>query len=151
MAQSSSVRIGWIVMLILGILLGTMGLMVVFATEAMFLLPDFEAFTAKNWSDFLADYPKAGELFIIVARLLGAVLLMAALFIILVAWKSYRKAQKWSWYTLLITGILGWGGGLASDIAIGRAEAIVFPIIGIVLLVIGLAVPAKAILSNKST
>ncbi|MCP8311127.1 MAG: hypothetical protein L6N94_06485, partial [Candidatus Methylarchaceae archaeon HK01M] len=65
---------------------------------------------------------------------------------------SYSKAEKWSWYALLIAGIILWGSLIGYRIVIGYlAPSIVTFIIGLVLFVVGITLPAKAILSKKST
>ena len=147
--QASSVKVAWKVMLALGIYLAVIGLLLIFLTETMFA-PDFTLFTAQSWSDFLTSSPKPAELFIITERLLGAMVLVAGLFVVLMAWKSYRKAEKWSWYTLLVTGIIGWGSSLTHSIAVGCLTGLVVVYVGIVLFVIGIVLPAKAILGKKT-
>jgi hypothetical protein len=137
-------------MVISGIYLAIVGLMLTFATETMFIT-SFETFTAKGWSDLLADYPKAGELFLMGERFFGVTLVALALMLIFVSWKSYSKAQKWSWYALLITNVLGWGGSLAYDTAVGYVPAIISSTVVIVIVVIALVLPAKAILGGKSS
>jgi len=144
-----SVKVAWKVMLALGIYIAVIGLLLIFLTKTMFI-PDFTLFTAQSWSDFLTSNPKPAELSIMVVRLLGAMTLVAGLFVILMAWKSYRKAEKWSWYTLLVTGIIGWGSSLTYYIAVGDLMGLVVVYIGIVLFVIGIALPAKAILGKKA-
>ena len=147
--QASSVKVAWKVMLAMGIYVVVLGLLLIFLTKTMFV-PDFTAFTAQSWSDFVTSNPKPAELFIIAERLLGAMVLMTGLFTVLVAWKSYSKAEKWSWYTLLVTGIIGWGSWLTYLMAIGCLMFIVLAVVGIVLFVIGIALPAKAILGKKA-
>jgi len=144
-----SVKVAWKVMLADGIYIAVIGLLLIFLTKTMFI-PDFTLFTAQSWSDFLASNPKPAELSIMVVRLLGAMTLVAGLFVVLMAWKSYRKAEKWSWYTLLVTGIIGWGSSLTYYIAVGCLVGLVVVYIGIVLFVIGIALPAKAILGKKA-
>jgi len=147
--QASSVKVAWKLMLALGIYIAVIGLLLIFLTKTMFI-PDFTSFTAQSWSDFIASSPKPVELFIMVVRVLGAMTLVAGLFVALMAWKSYRKAEKWSWYTLLVTGIIGWGSSLTYYIAVGNLMGLVMVYVGIVLFVIGIALPAKAILCKKA-
>jgi len=147
--QASSVKVAWKVMLAMGIYVVVLGLLLIFLTKTMFV-PDFTVFTAQSWSDFVTSNPKPAELFIIAERLLGAMVLMTGLFTVLIAWKSYSKAEKWSWYTLLVTGIIGWGSWLTYLMAIGCLMFIVLAVVGIVLFVIGIALPAKAILGKKA-
>jgi len=144
-----SVKVAWKVMLVQGIYVAVIGLLLIFLTKTMFP-PDFTSFTAQSWSDFLASNPKPAELFIILTKAAGAWTFVIGLFIILMAWKSYRKAEKWSWYTFLVTGIIGWGGSLTYYIAVGCLVGLVVVYIGIVLFVIGIALPAKAILGKKA-
>ena len=147
--QASSVKVAWKLMLALGIYIAVIGLLLIFLTKTMFI-PDFTSFTAQSWSDFIASNPKPAELFMTVVRLLGAMAVVAGLFVALMAWKSYRKAEKWSWYTLLVTGIIGWGSSLTYYIAVGDLMGLVMVYVGIVLFVIGITLPAKAILGKKA-
>ena len=147
--QASSVKIAWKVMLVQGIYLAVIGLLLIFLTKTL-VVPDFTSFTAQSWSDFLTSNPKPAELFIMTGRFLGAMALVVGLFVVLMAWKSYRKAEKWSWYTFLITGIIGWGSSLTYYLAIGCLMGLVMVYVGIVLFVIGIALPAKAILGKKA-
>ena len=146
---SKSLKIGWIVLYVMGLFKVYMGVMLVFATQSL-LIPNFEAFTTKVWTDLSTDYPKAAEMFIMMARLLGAILLGSAILILFMVWNSYRKGHRWSWYALLFTNALGWGSALVYHIVIGYAMVTVMMIIGIILFVIGIAVPAKAILGGKA-
>lgn len=123
--------------------------MLAFATQYV-CVPNFEAFTAKAWTDLATDYPKAAEMFIMNAKLLGAILLASAVFVLFIVWNSYRKGHKWSWYALLFADALGWGSGLVYHIVIGYAMVTVMMIIGVILFIIGIAVPAKAILGGKT-
>jgi len=145
---SRSLKIGWILLFIMGLFMVYIGVMLAFATQYL-CVPNFEAFTAKAWTDLATDYPKAAEMFIMMARLLGAVLLGTAILILFMVWNSYRKGHKWSWYALFFTNILGWGSGLVYHIVIGYAMVTVMMIIGIILFVIGIALPAKAILGGE--
>ncbi|MFQ6065681.1 MAG: hypothetical protein ACE5K3_00195 [bacterium] len=147
--QASSVKIAWKVMLALGIYTAVLGLLWIFPTETAAVAPAFNSFTTQSWSDFLTSSPKPAELLIIVNKALGSLAFVIALFTILVAWKSYRKAEKWSWYTFLITGTLTWGTSLAYNLALGYFVRLIAPIVGSILFVIGIALPAKAILGKK--
>jgi len=78
----------------------------------------------------------------------GMILATNAVAIIGISLFPYRKAEKWSWLVLLIIGIvplLGW------SFEVQGATQIVGAMVGWILLVLGLAIPAKAILAKKST
>jgi len=150
MQTSSSVKIGWKVMLVFGLFVLVLSLVQLFVPEGMFA-EEFKAFTAESWSDYVASSPKPAELFLISQRIIGAAMFVMSLLAILVAWKSYSRAEKWSWYALLVTGVLGWGTWLTYyiviDYLVGMGLAIF--IIGAALFVVGIALPAKAILGGK--
>jgi len=148
--QQSSVRIGWKVMFGLGVFMVVMGLLLIFIPKAMFA-PDFTSFTGESWSDFLANNPKPAGLFIIMQTLTAHIVIMAGLFFAVVAWHSYSRAEKWSWYTLLATGIIGWASSVGYYIIIGELIGRIVSIVTAVIFVIGIVLPAKAILGKKST
>ena len=141
-------KIGWIVMFIMGIYLAVLGLVSVFAYQAMAL--SFRIYVGQSWSDFVANSPKPAEMMTMISRLTGASLIVMGIFIVMMAWNAYRKAQRWSWYTALFAGILGWGSGLAYQITIASPLGLVLTIIGSALFLIALLLPARAILGAKA-
>jgi len=147
--QASSVKIAWKLMLAMGIYTVIIGLLSIFLTKTLFA-PDFTSFTAQSWSDFLAASPKLAELFIIMQRQAGVMILIVGLFVALMAWKSYSKAEKWSWYTLLVTGVIGWGSAVAYYVVVGDPIGRIMTIAGAVAFVVAIALPAKAILGKKA-
>jgi hypothetical protein len=150
--QASSVKIASFVMFVMGIFALITAVFWIFMTEVAFV-SDVAVYTGQSYSDFLTSSPKNAELFLFQKRLIGIEKLATALLIILVTQKSYSRGEKWSWYALLITGIITWGSLIGYRLAIGYVEStgVATPIIGLALLVIGLALPAKAILGKKST
>jgi len=72
---------------------------------------------------------------------------------IFITHKSYSRGEKWSWFALLIAGIITWGSLIGYKVAIGYFQptpsSMTF-IIGAILFVIGLVLPAKAIFSTES-
>jgi hypothetical protein len=68
--------------------------------------------------------------------------------------RSYSKGERWSWYALPVTGCILWGSLIGYKVAIGYFQLTMSSmtfIIGAILFAVGLMVPAKAILSEKST
>ena len=124
----------------------------IFSAEAMFS-SEFEAFTADSWSDYVANSAKPAELFLINQRIIGASMFIIGLLAALIAWKSYSRGEKWSWYGFLVIGVLGWGTMLTYYVVIDYlvAATLVLWIIGLGLFVVGITVPAKAVLSGKSS
>ncbi len=145
--QKSSVRIASKIMYVMGIYTVVMSLFWIFLTEVIFV-SDFLAFTGQNYADYLVSSPKTAELYVITKKLWGVMMLLIGLLIISITRKSYSKAEKWSWYALLIAGITLWGSLIGYRLIIGYiAPSIVTFIIGTILFVVGIALPAKEILS----
>jgi hypothetical protein len=151
--QTSSVKIASKIMMAMGIYALVVSLFWIFLTEVMFV-SDFAAYTGQSLSDAFADGSKSAELWFIAKRLIGVELLPISLLMIFITQKSYSRGEKWSWYALLIAGIITWGSLIGYKVAIGYFEpttsSMTF-IIGAILFAIGIVLPAKAFLSKKST
>ena len=148
--QPSSVRNGSRIMYVMGIYTVVMSLFWVFLTEIIFV-SDFLAFTGQSYADYLAISPETAELYMITKKLWGFTMLLIGFLIIFITRKSYSKGEKWSWYALLIAGIMLWGSLIGYRFWIGYlAPSIVTFVIGTALFVIGIALPAKEILSKHS-
>jgi len=149
--QKSSVKTASKIMLAMGMYALIMSLFWIFLTEVIFV-SDFLGYTGQSYSDFLASSPKPAEIYMITKKLLGITLSLISLLIILITQKSYSRAEKWSWYALLIAGIILWGSLIGYRIVIGYlAPSIVTFVIGAALFFIGILLPAKEILDKKST
>ena len=147
--ESKSVRIGWIVMLILGVWWIFCGITMIAAPQVSFHAP-YESATGLSWESVVAANAPATIDYINGLWYSHAVYVIAqAALIILIALYAYRRGQKWSWYALLAGGVVLWGGMLIHHIIIGAW--LIIPIISLVLLAIALAVPAKDILTKKAT
>jgi hypothetical protein len=147
--QSSSIRSGSWVMYAMGIYTLVMSLFWIFLTEVVFV-SDFLAFTGQSYADYLASNPDFAEIYIITKKLWGITMLLVSLLIIFITRKSYSKGEKWSWYALLIAGIMLWGSLIGYRFWIGYvAPSIVTFIIGTILFVIGITLPAKQIFAEK--
>ncbi len=150
--MESTVKIGSWFMIAMGIYALVTAVLWIFMTEVAFV-SDFAAYTGQPYSDYLISNQKPAELWLFTKRLIGIERLATSLLIIFIAQKSYRKGEKWSWYALLIAGVITWGWLIGYRIAIGYVEStgIATPILGLALLFIGLALPAKAFLGKKAS
>jgi hypothetical protein len=87
----------------------------------------------------------------ITKKLLGVTLLLIGILVVIITRKSYNKGEKWSWYALLITGVMLWGSLIGYRVVIGYvAPSIITFIIRAALFVIGITLSAKEILGKKS-
>ena len=146
-------KIGSSIMMAMAVFAFIVSLLWLSITEVMFI-SDFLAYTGENLSDALAQGSKPAELWLLTKRIWGVELLAISLLMIFITEKSYKKGEKWSWYALLVTGCIFWGSLIGYKLAIGYFQPTVSSmtfIVGAILFAIGITVPAKAILSKKST
>ena len=147
--ESRLVRIGWIVMLVLGAYWAFCGFYCIAAPGAI-LEPMFEQMAGQSWVSFVAANPLATADFVQMEITLDGIAQLAlAALLVAITLTGYRRGQKWSWYGLLAGGMIYWVGFLIHHLII-EADPMI-PIIGLVLLVIALAVPAKDMLTKKSS
>ena len=148
--MQSLVRTGSWVMLAAGIYTLVMSIFWIFLTEVVFV-SDFLSVTGQSYSDYLVQAPDYAELYVLTKKLWGFAMFIVSILIIFITKKSYSKGEKWSWYALLIAGVMLWGSLISYRVLIGYvAPSIITFIIGTILFVIGIALPAKEILANKS-
>ena len=157
MQESSSMKSGSIVIMVMGVFTLVISLLWIFLTDVGFI-SDFETFMGVTWQEYAISNPQHAEIYLITKRLIGVEMFPISILILLISQKSYRRGEKWSWFGLLITGTVLWGSLIAYRLSIGyfffntplRASSSMTPIVGLFLLIIGLALPAKAILSNDT-
>jgi hypothetical protein len=121
-------------------------------TEVMFV-SDYLAYTGQGLSDAIDSGSKSAELWLTTKRLWGVELIGISVMMLFVTVRSYSKGEKWSWYALLITGCILWGSLIGYKLVINYFQPTMSSmtfIVGAMLLAIGLAVPAKAILGKNS-
>jgi hypothetical protein len=148
----SSVKIGSSIMMAMAVFALIVSILWVSITEVMFV-SDFLAYTGQGLSDALDAGSKSAELWLTTKRLWGFELVGISVLMIFVTARSYAKGERWSWYALLVTGCILWGSLIGYKVAIGYFQPTMSSmtfIVGAILFAIGIAVPAKAILSKKT-
>ena len=148
----STVKIGSSIMMAMAIFALVVSVLWISITEVMFV-SDYLAYTGQGLSDALAAGSKSAELWLTTKRLWGFELLGISVLMLFVTARSYAKGERWSWFALLVTGFILWGSLIGYKVAIGYFQPTMSSmtfIVGAVLFVIGLVVPAKAILGKKS-
>ena len=149
----STVKIGSSIMMAMAIFALVVSVLWISITEVMFV-SDYLAYTGQGLSDALAAGSKSAELWLTAKRLMGFELVGISVLMLFVTARSYAKGERWSWFALLVTGFILWGSLIGYKVAIGYFQPTMSSmtfIVGAVLFVIGLLVPAKAILGKKST
>jgi len=148
--QTKSHRIGELFMGIQSYYALVLSLAWIFVTDIMFV-SIFAGYTGQTLADAIAGGSKAAELWLITQRMIGVIILPISILMVFITLNSYRKGEKWSWFALLIAGTLMWGGLIGYKIITGYFDptpsSMTF-IIGAILFVVGISVPAKAILGK---
>ena len=143
-----SVSIAWKVYLAYGIYMVVFGvLMLVMPRE--FAKGEFESFTGAVWAEFTEANAKTGSFVELVYRAIGCMVLLIGIFKIFIALYPYRKAEAWSWWAALTVGVIAWSFMFPYSVIMGAKDTLVFNIIGAVLFLVAIVLPAKAMLSTK--
>ena len=82
---------------------------------------------------------------------MGALALVANIGAFFILINGFKKGLKWGWWGFFLTGIVGWGYGLARFIINGDTKNLIGHLIGIVLFLIGVLIPLKAFFPKKTT
>jgi hypothetical protein len=150
--QTRSARIGSSLMMAQAVYALVVSLMWVFLTEVMFI-SIYAGYTGETLSDALAGHSKPAELWLITQRLVGVELVAISLLMIFITQRSYRKGEKWSWFALLIAGGVMWGSLIGYKAVTGYFDPTLSSatfIIGAIVFIIAISLPAKAILGQRS-
>jgi hypothetical protein len=146
--KKSKLEIGSFFILFMGIYTVVMALLWIFVTEIMFV-SDFAYYTGQTYQQYLAIAPEFAEIYIITKKLVGFILLANGVMVVLINQKSYLKSEKWSWYAILIGGGISWSTFIIYKIYIGYIGlSMITFVVGISLLIVGLVLPAKEILTK---
>jgi hypothetical protein len=128
-------------------------LMWTFNTKVMFI-SDFAAYTGQTWADYNVATPRFAQIYMINKKLIGFHIMSTCVLAGFINQTSYRKGKRWAWYALLVAGILTWGSLIGYKIVIGyfnpNPSSATF-VVGAVLFLVGLVIPARAILGNRPT
>lgn len=149
----SSFKIGSIFLMAMSVYALVISLLWISITEVMFV-SDFLAFTGQSLPNALASGSSSAELWLITKKIWGIELLLASLLMIFITAKSLSKAEKWSWYALLIGGTIFWGSLIGYKLIIGyfnlTMSSMTF-IVGAILFAIGVLMTFKPIFMKKPT
>jgi hypothetical protein len=133
----------------MGVFALIMSMLWIFITEIMFV-SDFLHYTGVTFEDYLSASSTYAEIYIITKKLVGFMILAAAVPILFITHTSYQKGEKWSWFALLISGGLLWGTLLGYRIFIGYigGSSITF-VAGLVLWLLALLIPIKTFFGKE--
>ncbi|MFW9853794.1 MAG: hypothetical protein ACFFFG_01945 [Candidatus Thorarchaeota archaeon] len=59
-----------------------------------------ENYTGVNWNQYAAAYPEMADYLLMIGLQFGVLLGVVGLFGCVIAWKGFKKHEKWAWYTM---------------------------------------------------
>jgi hypothetical protein len=148
METKKSVKISFVILLILTIIALILGIVAAFMPELL-ISRSFPLYTGKPWNDFLTGNPMMGNYILIKERMVGGQGFAACLCGLFVLFNAYRKVEKWAWYCLLVFTMIGWGTILIESITFNNSPIIIVAVVGLVLVAIGLIMSARTFLTDK--
>ena len=140
-------KAGTIVLLVLFIVLAGYSFVDIIVPQIT-LEGDFQAITGKSYEGVLEPGPLTVPLLYL--RHLGVtnIAFAAAATFILLA--GFRKAQRWAWWALLVSGGLFAGFGTIVNLVIGNWFDFTSHLVGLLWLLAGLLIPVKTFFTRKA-
>ena len=139
----------WIFLFVWGILWLLYGFFL-FIIPTPELSTPFESIAGIPWSELVASSPRVANVLIYLTRGFGVLALVASIFFIAVAAKSYRRGERWAWYTAWSLPVLG-GTFLALDVSSGAggSYALFYDALFLILPLAGLLLPYRKFFPKK--
>ena len=146
--KKKSIKIGTIILLVMFIIGTLYSLFTIIYAEST-ANSNYSLYIGKSWSEIVVSNPKLAHLYREIIRLAGGIgfAFQIAGFFVLIA--AFRKGEKWAWFCILFMALIGWISVLAHDIFLKDIIFIIVDSVGLALLIIGLVIPAKAILCKQ--
>jgi hypothetical protein len=143
-----SVKISFVILLIMMILALIYGLMALL-TPQIIVARSFQGFVGMSWIEFASSNQIVAGYILILERMAGGLGLAAVIGGLIVLLAAFRKAEKWAWFYILIISLIAWVNNLVANIICKNVMTTWIIIIGLVLLAVGLLIPAKDFFSRE--
>ncbi len=128
----------WILLFVFGILWLIYGFYLFIGTPEASI--GFESRTGIAWSELVASSPRVAEAVTYIIRFAGIMVVVLGIFVIAVSLKSYRRGERWAWYTFwtlpVFPGIdlaLEVSGGVGSVALLWDGPLLIIPLLGLLL------------------
>jgi hypothetical protein len=118
----------------------------VFAVPAFFAAEGFEAVTGTS-----LDSIDGGYVLVLLSaeRHVGAFAIAATASGFFFLFGAFRKGERWSWWALLILGLVSWGWGLVDNLLMGSTLNAILHAVGTVVFLVGLLLPIGMFFGKK--
>jgi hypothetical protein len=150
METKKSIQISYVILMIM-MIIALVYAALAFAQPNLLVSRSFTLYTGISWNDFLNTSPIHAHYMLILERMAGGLGFALSLGGIIVLIAIYRKGVKWAWYYILVVGIIGWVNNLVANIMFKNSLIIIVIVVGLVLITVGLIIPAKDFLGEKKS
>lgn len=150
--------LAWILILIADAGFMTWGAMAALAPEHLMgpgsipiITAEYQNFTGLSWSDLVNTSPKVADLITILFRMYGIFNVIFGLLAIIITLIPFRRGERWTWWTLLISNTIAFGSAIIFDRvvkAIGVFEMTEY--LGIAVVYFALAITARFFFLRRS-
>jgi hypothetical protein len=148
METKKSIQISFIILLIMTILALVYGFLAMIKPD-FFVARSFQLYVEQSWNDHLSASPVLSNYILILERMAGGNGFAVSIGGLFVLFTAFKKAEKWAWFFIAAISTVGWVNVLVGNIAVKNPITITVIIVGLVLLVIGLLIPAKDFLGKR--
>ena len=143
-----SVKISFVILLIMMILALVYAFITLFMPQVI-VARSFQGFTGQSFAEYAASNPTIAGYILVLERMAGGVGLALVLGGLIVLMTAFKKAEKWAWFFVLVTALIGWVNNLIANIAFKNSMTITIIVVGLILLAIGLLIPVKDFFGKK--
>ena len=143
-----SIKMSFVILLIMMILALIYALITIFMPQII-VMRSFQGYTGQSWLEFADSNPTIAGYVLNLERMAGGIGLALALGGLIVLMTAYKKAERWAWFYILVVGVIGWVNNLIANIIFKNPVTTTIIIVGLMLIAIGLIIPAKVFLSKE--
>lgn len=148
METKKSIQVSFVILLVM-MIIALVYAVIAAVLPQLLVSRSFPLYTDLSWNDFLNTSPVHAHYMLILERMAGGLGVALSLGGIIVLAAIYRKGVKWAWYYVLVVGVIGWVNNLIANILFHNTLVIIVIVTGLVLIAIGLIIPAKDFLCEK--
>jgi len=148
-AEKKSIKIAMIILLIM-LIYALAYSVIAFISPDIFVSRSFPV-TGQSWSDLVASSPEVANFILGAWRLAAGFAFSVVIAGLFVLFTGFKKGEKWAWYFMLFVSLVAWANNLRSAISHENSLSIILTIVGLVLFVIGIVIPAKDFLGKQKT
>ena len=150
METKKAIQISYVIFMI-GLVLALIYALAAFIKPELLVSRSFPLYTGLQWDNMLNESPNVAHYMLIIERMAGGLGLATVFGGFIVLFTAFRKGEKWAWYFMLVVSLIGWGNNLLANIMMNNTLVIIIIAVGILTLIAGLIVSAKAFLCEKKS